>query len=254
MSCRQAVHCTTNAVLILGSVVLVPASPGRAAADASAATEALAPGSWSVQFSVQPNFTLGSYAGSTLSAKRHLGSGNAVRFGVTVIGSNRSNDFADAGADTFSTINRTESGDGNAWAIGVGGSYLWYSQREAPVHVYGGAGPSVSWSRSHDQRTRVSTLTGSGPPPLSQTADEDITAHGWQVGVSGVLGVEWVVARRIGLIAEYGSTLSYTALESTSNNTVTSTASATRTDQAKQTSHRWDFSGAGGRLGVSAYF
>ena len=60
---------TIAAFLASLASMLVPA--GRAAADEGVAPEALAPGSWSVQFSVQPNFTLGSYSGSTLSLNHH---------------------------------------------------------------------------------------------------------------------------------------------------------------------------------------
>jgi hypothetical protein len=250
MKCHPVFHGTTISVLMLSSLVAVLASPGRAAGDASAAAEALAPGSWSVQFSVQPNFTLGSYAGSTLSAKRHLGNGHALRFGVTLSGGTRSDGIANTTADTLATNSRSSDADGNSWTIGLGGTYLWYSQAESPIHVYGGAGPSASWSRGHDQRTQS---LSSGQPPNIQAIDDETTSHAWQVGVAGVLGVEWLVARRVGLIAEYGSSLSYTALESTRNATF-KTGSASTTNRDEQTSHRWDFSGSGGRLGVSAYF
>jgi len=250
MMCRPVFHGTTISVLMLSSLVAVLASCGRAAGDESAAAEALAPGSWSVQFSVQPNFTLGSYAGSTLSAKRHLGNGHALRFGVTVGGATRSDVTANTTADTLVTNSRSLDADGNSLTIGVGGTYLWYSQASSPLHVYWGAGPSASWSRGHDQRTQ--TLS-SGQPPNIQTLDDEITSHGWQVGVAGVLGVEWLVAHRVGLIAEYGSALSYTASKSTRNATA-NTSSTSVTNQDEVTSHRWDFSGSGGRLGVSAYF
>jgi len=254
MTCRTLSRSTPKAVLVLSLLVLVLGAAGRAAADESAASEALAPGSWSVQFSVQPNFTLGSYSGSTLSLKRHLGSGNALRFGVSLSGSNRSDDGSGSSGDTSFVQLRSTGLDGNGWFLGVNGYYLWYSKREAPLHAYWGAGPSLSWTHGHDQRIETTSQTGSGQPPFETAIDDERNTHGWRAGVSGALGVEWLVARRFGLFAEYGQSLSYEALESTSLTTNSRTGLPTQTQQSENTVHRWVFSGSGGSLGVSAYF
>jgi hypothetical protein len=227
---------------------------GRAEADQGVATEALAPGSWSVQFSVQPNFTLGSYSGSTLSLKRHLASGNALRFGVSVDLGGVSDDFGYTTADTFATQTQLNAVDGNTWSIGLGAYYLWYMGRAAPLHAYWGAGPTISLSRGHTDQTQSQTMTFTGQPPNTSVRADDIRNHGWQVGMAATAGIEWLVARRIGLFAEYGSSLAYTNTTSTRRTTTTLTGSSARTETFDSDTHRWAFSGSGGRLGVSAYY
>lgn len=252
---RTPVHrwITLTAMLATVLAALLVAT-GRAAADEGVSADALAPGSWSVQFSLQPNFTLGSYSGSTLSLKRHLGSGNALRFGVSVNVRSQGDDIAVVSADTFSTRTESNAVDANGWSIGVGAYYLWYARRAAPLHAYGGAGPTVSWSRGHDERFQSQTLSAAGQPPMTTTRTDDFRNRGWQVGVAAAVGVEWLVARRVGLFAEYGSSLAYTATESTGRSRLTRSGSAPSTDSSDRDVQRWDFSGSGGRLGVSAYY
>ena len=248
------VRAITLAVLFASSIAHMLGSSARAWADESVAADALAPGSWSVQFSVQPNFTLGSYSGSTLSLKRHLASGNAIRFGLSVGFSRGGDDFADVIADTFSTRSQLAQSDLNSVSIGVGAYYLWYSGKAAPLHAYWGAGPTVGWSRGHDDRTQALTQVISGQPPNAFTVVDDATSRSWQVGVAGALGVEWLVARRVGVFAEYGSSLGYTDSKFTRRQTVTSTSSAPSTGQTRRDIDSWGLSGSGGRLGISAYY
>jgi hypothetical protein len=234
-------------------VAVLSVSEGVSAAEGTAA-EALAPGSWSVQFSVQPNFTLGSFSGSTLSLKRHLASGNALRFGLSLNVDDTSIDLAEMTVDTFATRTQSGADEGNLWSIGVGAYYLWYTGRAAPVHAYWGAGPTVSWSRRHNERTQTLTQTPTGQPAATYTFIEDLTDRGWTLGIAGTAGVEWLVARRVGLFAEYGSSLSYTSREADRSWTGTTTGSGTTVIHSTQDVHGWDFSGSGGRLGVSAYY
>ena len=251
---RPPVHrWATLAAILSVALAGVLVACGRAAADEGVAPEALAPGSWSVQFSVQPNFTLASYSGSTLSLKRHLTSGNALRFGLSLRVGSGSDDFSDVTADTFATLRQSSTNDGNLWSIGMNTYYLWYAGRAAPLHAYWGAGPTVSWSRRHDERSQSQTLISSGQPPTTATVTDDITSRGWQVGIAAAAGVEWLVARRVGLFAEYGSSLAYNAIKTTRRSTLTS-ALGPRTDASDLDTHRWDFSGSGGGLGVSVYY
>jgi hypothetical protein len=203
---------------------------------------------------VQPNFTLGSYLGSTLSLKRHLASGNALRFGLSLGFGRGGDDFADASADTFSTRSQLSESDINSVSIGVGAYYLWYSGRAAPLHAYWGLGPAVSWSRGHDDRTQSQTYTPTGQPPAVYTAIDESTTRSWQVGVAGALGVEWLVARRVGVFAEYGSSLGYTDTKFTRRQTTTSTVVPPSTAQNRRDGNSWGLSGSGGRLGISAYY
>ena len=94
----------SNTVLHATAFTLMVVLSGNAAADEGVAAEALAPGSWSVQFSVKPNLTLGSYSGSTLSLKRHLAGGKALRFGVSPAMSVVRMPFASTAATAWSSL------------------------------------------------------------------------------------------------------------------------------------------------------
>jgi hypothetical protein len=244
---------TTIAALLAASLTHMLGSSVATAAEGEAA-DALAPGSRSVQFAVQPNFTLGSYAGSTLSLKRHLASGNALRLGVSLGFTTLGDDFADVHTDTLFSFSQSSNFDGNASTIGLNALYLWYAGRSAPVHAYWGGGPTIAWSRSHDERTQTSTSTPSGQPPNTYTTVDDNRTRGWQVGVAGAVGVEWLVARRVGMFAEYGSSLVYLSIRSTRVRVTTPTGAPISTDRSEHEARRWDFSGSGGRLGVSVYY
>lgn len=227
---------------VLIALVLLPATPRFAAA-----AEALAPGSWSAQFSVQPNFTLGSFSGSVLSLKRHLSESRAIRLGLSFGISDRSEDQTSLFTTPTFESGQAAAEDGNSWSVGLTSSYLWYSGAAAPIHAYWGAGPFISLSGSGLDRLSVNTFSPSTVDSVTTRTDND----GWQVGLGGALGVEWLVAKRVGLFAEYGASLSYNSF--TDRRTVTS-SQAGATDTMKHDSHRIDFGGAGARLGLSAYF
>jgi opacity protein-like surface antigen len=240
--------------ITLSALLAASLAPPARAAEKGAAAEALAPGSWSVQFSVLPDFTLGTYSGSNLSLKRHLASGNAVRFGVSLSFDGGSDDLTDASADTFSTQAQLSSDDLSLWTIGVNGYYLWYTDRASPVHAYWGAGPTISWGHRHDDRSQAQTIVNNGQPPSSAVVTDEITVRDWRVGGAATAGVEWLVARRIGLFAEYGSSLSYVSIVNKRHSLIVGTNVSTRIDDFETDSHHWQFSGGGGRLGVSVYY
>lgn len=250
---RPPVRATLLTALIAGSLtgVLVP---GAHAALGGGGAAALAPGSWSVQFSVLPDFTLGSYAGSNLSLKRHVRSGNALRFGVSLGFDNNSDDLTDVAVDPNSTLTQVSTNDGSVWSIGVNGYYLWYTDKAAPIHAYWGTGPTISWSRRHDERLQSQTNAPSGGPSQTSQITDDINVRNWRAGVAAAAGVEWLVARRIGLFAEYGSSLEYISNVNERHSVNELTGAPPRTDDFEATSHRWDFGGGGGRLGVSVYY
>lgn len=229
---------------VLLAVVLLPATPLHAAA-----ADALAPGSWSAQFSVQPDFMLGSFQGSLLSLKRHLGGDRAIRFGLSFGISDRRDDQVTSFVGPSFGNGQTLGEDGNLWSIGLTTSYLWYSSAAAPIHAYWGGGPFFSLSGSGADRTSTHTTTF----PTSDSATVRIESDGWQAGLGGALGVEWLVAKRVGLFAEYGSSLSYVSFSDTRTSTTTGSGGPTH-ETMKRDHHRVEFGGSGARLGLSAYF
>jgi len=229
-------------------------APMAAHAASGDAPEAMAPGSWSVQFSVLPDFTLGSYSGANLSLKRHLAGGRAVRFGVSVTVNGGGEDLSNVDADTVVTNTQIASSDVNLVSIGVNGYYLWYTDRAAPIHAYWGAGPLISFARRHDERSQTQTIAFNGQPPQTAIVNDDITSRDWRVGAAANLGVEWLVARRLGLFAEYSTALTYLSSRNTRHSTTEVTNASPRSSDFEDHNHRVDFSGGGGRLGVSVYY
>ena len=232
-------------VPVLFVAVLLPMTPGRAVA-----ADALAPGSWSAQFSVQPDFQLGSFQGSVLSLKRHLASGRAIRLGLSFSTLSLSDDAVRTQGDTAFTNTETIGGDVNGWSIGVNSYYLWYSSAAAPIHAYWGGGPFASLSGSGDDQIRALSSTGGPAGTITSHAD----ASGWQAGLAGALGVEWLAAKRISFFAEYGVSLSYASLSDTRESVLTPAAGSPSTSTQTHDSQRIQFGGSGVRLGLSAYF
>jgi len=230
--------------------------PSRAVcAEEGSAPDALAPGSWSVQFSVQPNFTLGTYSGSTLSLKKHLGNKSALRLGLSVNTHHFADDGEGAISDTTVYLSQTSAFDGNAWSLGANALYLWYAHNAAPIHAYWGAGPSFSLIHGHDENDQKVLSSPQGGPVVTSTSSNDNKTDGWSVGLGGVLGVEWLASHRIGLFAEYGTSFGYTHAENNSIYTQTDAGSSVpRTLTSGHERDAWDFSGSGGNLGISVYF
>ncbi len=54
----------------------------RGQTDSTDADNSIAEGVWALQFSISNNFTLTPFKGTMLSAKYHLSTTNAIRFGV----------------------------------------------------------------------------------------------------------------------------------------------------------------------------
>lgn len=156
-----------------------------------APANSLRKGAWALQFGVSQNFTLTSLEGSTISAKHHFSDQSALRYGLTLdgrFGSDRGGTEEDADLQRKS----------NEQSLALSTEYIRYPDLEQhpldALHLYWGVGPDVSFTRNRRQTF-----------PDSVAA----TTYGWGVGIGGVVGAEWFVARRISLIAEYGSVLRY---------------------------------------------
>lgn len=245
---------TVIAALLAWPLIHVLVPPARAEEAETVSAEALSPGSWSAQFAVQPNLTLGSYLGSTLSLKRHLRRGNALRFGLSLNLDTTTDDSKEVSGDTLFTSTSALVRDRNDWSIGLTTYYLWYARRAAPVHAYGGVGPTVSWSRGHENQLATDTFARIGQPSDIRTSTTSGKRRGWGVGIATAAGIEWLVARRMGLFAEYASSLSYGATEQTVQFAVEPSNASPRFGSSHTAFHQWNFSGSGGRLGVSAYY
>ena len=113
--------------------------------------------------------------------------------------------------------------------------YLRYANPDAAIQFLFGGGPFAGF----DNRSHESFADG-----VSRTREEN---DRWEAGVSGLLGVEWFVARKLSLHAEYGFEFAYGKR----------TASVVDSVSGNISSIDGESTGFGSRsvlLGVSAYF
>lgn len=199
--------------LLLGLGIGVP--PAVQAQDASDADSIpLNEGAWALQFDVSQNFTLNSFLGSTISAKRHVSPARAWQFGLTLRSSVVSRE-----------IEQESSSTEDRHTVEVTARYLAYpllgEQDSESIQFYLGAGPSIDFGRARE---------------------EPFTDWRWGVGVSGTIGAEWFVHPRISLDGAYQSTLRYGRERREPE------------DGPSQTTNRFDLRTGGARFGVSVYF
>jgi hypothetical protein len=191
----------------------------------------LVAGSWSLQFRITENFQLSSFQGATVSAKRHFSEGRAVRFGVSLNGSftEEEHRLIDESADSTASEYTT---DENQQYMRFDVQYLIYPSPMKNLNVFFGAGPLFELSRGE--------TSGLGQWRLSKI---------WRFGLSGVLGVEWFVTKRISIISEYSSSLTYDYLTSERTYSIGSSGNYRNEDERQTLS----FSYSSIRFGLSVY-
>lgn len=84
----------------------------------------LTPGSWSLQFAIDDNFTLASFEGGNLSLKKHFSSQFAIRGGITLTGESRKSDSQDLFSS--STNDLTSKRDDDTFIVEVSAAALYY--------------------------------------------------------------------------------------------------------------------------------
>ena len=214
--------------LMLLSGLFVLGSYAQDAATSEEQTSVPPRGAWALQFQIGSNFRLEPFQGATVSAKKDLSETQAFRFGTTLNASSIKND-----RESDAEENR------NSQHLSAVAQYLLYTagetERVGTVRFYFGAGPEVSFSRS----------SASIDVPNSEGTENEQTSVRWNAGVAGALGAEWTVHRRIGLLAEYGSSIAY----SRERLSVSSPP-----DDERESSLRGFSLGSGGvRFGVAVY-
>jgi len=211
---RPLVHILGLAVLLLGiRGVATPAAQAQQSADPKPIP--LREGAWALQFNVGQNFTLDSFLGSTISAKKHTSAARAWQVGLTLA----------AGVTSRETDGGPSRTD-DQQDVAVTARYLAYplldEQDTESVQLYLGAGPLIEFRRAN-QASR--------------------TAWQWGVGVSGTIGAEWFVHPRISLNGAYESSLRYGR-----DRVEPEEAGPGRT------TNRFQLRAGGARFGVSVYF
>jgi len=147
---------------------------------------------WALQFAIDRDFDLNSFQGSTLSIKKHTSAKAAWRLGVSV-------DWRTGDIDETRTIigNGVEyqDVDYSGFDLGINLQRVFYVNLQSPIKPYIGVGSTGGISFSH-------TYTEPHNEYVSNYTDH-YKSRGWNAGLTGVFGVEWMPHVSIGLFAEY---------------------------------------------------
>ena len=223
---------------LLTAVVVVLAAPLAAQPAATPDSSPFEEGDQALLFQIGPDLDFGSFAGSVLSYKWHQSPTKARRIGLSGFFDVGVEDQAAGGGEVDQGTNYQRG------HVGLSLVSLTYRRGETPVVLYHGVGPTVSGfvSRNESEARRADDAF----------AEETVqTSFEAQAGLAGVLGVEWPVADAIGLIGEYG--VSLTGRYRRTRLTQTSPPDGVETTLSTD-GYGLQFGSSGAKLGVSVYF
>jgi hypothetical protein len=239
---RIAVIVTLSALAFAAGL----AGPARAQESDEVAHRA---GSWALQFSIGEDFQLDSFDGAAVSIQHHTSDRAAWRLGLGFggrLGVERNIDVHTV-VDTLFESRQEGHEEPSDQQFTVDVLRVLYPQVKGRVRPFWGLGPTIQYQHATHDQTDIQTPSGSGARHFELTT--------WRAGLELKLGVEVLVARRIGILGEYGSTFLYYHSQSEESLDRTPTGGGpTRHDRATMTSNAFAFGDQGARLGVSAYF
>lgn len=201
----------------------------------------LVKGAWALQFQINNDFDLNSFNGSTFSLKKQTSPGAAWRLGLSLALS-----FSDS--DRMQSSGGLESpseSDANSQTIDVTLQRVFYPNPGSRVNLYYGLGPRGYYRHTWAKQLRDMT---------DSTSTETINKlNNWEVGVAGVLGVEWFVTKNISLLGEYGSSLMYSHDKVRGEQTLVR-PDGTRVNATETKTNEVSFGASAVKLGLSVYF
>jgi opacity protein-like surface antigen len=232
------VQCPAAAFLpILCVILFVPFGVSRARADSDtggspptgvASSDARGPGA-GLQFLIGSDFTLSSFDGALISYRTRGSNGRGWRFGVGLGGSILNLDTHVEDPDSSFKIEQ----DSKDFTISLVGQRLFSTAARRDINFYWGIGPDLDYSTS---RNSVSSQ------------DLSNSMWSWRAGIAGAAGVEWLLADRITLLAEYGALASYSWGKQKQTNTSDPASTATMDFS------RFAVSSSQVRFGLTAWF
>jgi hypothetical protein len=253
---------TRSLLTLLGlALVLVAAAPESALAahpdafaDSSGAWPAAAaahrPGRWSLDFSITQNFTLASFDGGTLSATHSTSEHSAWRLGLgTSVSTARSSGDGglQIGDSTIVVVPGSKNNNDHAF-VSLLAERLHRFHPARHVGAYFATGPDLSWQRFHN---------GSRQPSYQPDTWTvlDHYSHTITLGIDADLGAEVILARSVGLFAQYGSTGGYRFTRETTRAQQQTTAGVPlgAPGAAKVHNNQWFLDSENVRFGLSLF-
>ncbi|MBU0710936.1 hypothetical protein KKA87_03290 [bacterium] len=156
-----------------------------------------------LQFQIYSNFQIGQFQGSTISLKRHLSKNKALRYGITLNGSNSDIDgnYRVIANDSLSEKDIT---DNSSITISITTQYLLYHSAKYS-YIFYGLGPVIRYSISNRYDKIHTNLTGSWELTNSREQKSSL----YNIGLSFVFGSEVFISKSISIHGEYSQELVY---------------------------------------------
>ncbi|MBU0710957.1 hypothetical protein KKA87_03400 [bacterium] len=156
-----------------------------------------------LQFSIEPDFQLGSFQGSTISIKKHLSEKRALRYGISLTGGNTISE-SNRKIITNDSLNLKNNSDNSSYSFTLMSQYLIYKSTRYSYLFYG-LGPIFRYTNQIRESETKNNLTGDW-----ESSDiNDRNTKSYYYGLSFVFGVEVFVSKTISIHGEYCQELTY---------------------------------------------
>ena len=205
-------------------------------------------GSWSLQFQIEKDFTLGTFQGSNISAKKHFSRNKAIRFGISLSGNINDSNRELVVENDYKNDENTDAND-KTISLYFSSYYLYYLPSKNKINLFLGGGPIFGVTLSDRDVNQNSTQD-----TLFQTIKDNTDSDSWSVGFHLLIGTEWFITKHISLLAEYGSTLSYSKRKYDSVRTAFSFNNEDSTWKNSRTENSYSFTASEIKFGLSIYF
>ncbi|MFA6599324.1 MAG: hypothetical protein WCS69_16505 [Ignavibacteriaceae bacterium] len=143
---------------------------------------------YALSFGIAGNFTLDKFNGS-IAVKKILDDTHQIRLYLSPsIGSSKDETDNEA-------IIKKGTHEVLSLSLGVGADYLWTLLKDDDINMFGGTGLSFTYGYYKDKTV---TPNSSGDENISE-----MRSPSTNLGIRGILGVEWRVSKKIGIHSEY---------------------------------------------------
>ena len=206
----------------------------------------LTSGSWSLQFQIEKDFTLGNFQGTNVSAKKHFSKNSAIRFGISLSGNINNSDRE----IEYENVSRNiQNSDDNTTSINLSGYYLYYLHAKNKINLFLGTGPIFGVTSSNREANEEV-----GQDSLFRKVKVESDRDSWRAGVHFLIGTEWFITKHLSLMAEYGSTLSYTKYNMNDTRTIIYIDDEESVRKSSSKNSRYSFNASAVKFGLSVYF
>ena len=188
---------------------------------------------YALSFGIADNFRLDKFNGE-IAVKKIIDNTHQLRFFLSprILTSNQEN--------KTSGNNSIQVRELRNYSIGVGADYLWTLITSEDINMFGGTGLAFTYGNNNDKVT----VNINGHKSISETSNPFTN-----IGIRGILGVEWKVTDKIGIHSEYIFTGLYNWNKSEIKSSINNIDNPTTTRTSSGISL-----GSGVLFGISIYF